>query len=403
MIVGFFPISFSLVIALESFVGEKERGSIEPLLHAPLDDWQLYLGKLLAAILAPLSSSFLGMAVYLIGLVLSGVPLPETSMMFLIITLTVVQAIVMVSGAVVVSSQATSVRAANLLSSFIIIPIALLVQGESILMFWGSHDTLWWAVFGLLILAIILIRLGVTHFQREELLGREIDVLNIKWILKTYWLKFTGGAGSVVEWYGKVIPRALRAIHVPLLITLMIAGVGILVGMQEINNFYIPLDESNIDNLSENMDALMAMIPIGSVAPVLMILWQNVRVLLLSMVLGVFTFGVLGVVPLFASTAVVGYLYMLLAVHGLSVTSFLAMIVPHSIIEIPGAMIAVAGIIRGGAELITPNTAKTVGQSLIETVADWMKLFIGVVVPMLLLAAMIEAWFTPRIASLFIR
>jgi hypothetical protein len=32
MIVGFFPISISLVIALETFVGEKERRSIEPLL-----------------------------------------------------------------------------------------------------------------------------------------------------------------------------------------------------------------------------------------------------------------------------------------------------------------------------------------------------------------------------------
>ena len=32
MVVGFFPISFSLIIALESFVGEKERNSIEPLL-----------------------------------------------------------------------------------------------------------------------------------------------------------------------------------------------------------------------------------------------------------------------------------------------------------------------------------------------------------------------------------
>jgi len=35
MIVGFFPISFSLVIALETFVGEKERRSLEPLLATP--------------------------------------------------------------------------------------------------------------------------------------------------------------------------------------------------------------------------------------------------------------------------------------------------------------------------------------------------------------------------------
>mgnify|MGYP006961836296 FL=1 len=32
MITGFFPISVSLVIALESFVGEKERGTLETLL-----------------------------------------------------------------------------------------------------------------------------------------------------------------------------------------------------------------------------------------------------------------------------------------------------------------------------------------------------------------------------------
>jgi len=35
MIIGFFPITVSLVVALESFVGEKERGTIEPLLSSP--------------------------------------------------------------------------------------------------------------------------------------------------------------------------------------------------------------------------------------------------------------------------------------------------------------------------------------------------------------------------------
>lgn len=67
MIVGFFPISISLVIALESFVGEKERRSIEPLLSTPLSDWQLYVGKLLAVLVPPLLASFLGIAVYLVG------------------------------------------------------------------------------------------------------------------------------------------------------------------------------------------------------------------------------------------------------------------------------------------------------------------------------------------------
>jgi ABC-type transport system involved in multi-copper enzyme maturation permease subunit len=186
MVVGFFPISVSLVIALESFVGEKERGSIEPLLNSPLKDWQLYLGKLLSSTAPPLFASFLGMAVYTTGLLITHVPVPALSQILQIILLTIVQAIVMVAGAVVVSSQATSVRAANLLASFIIIPMALVIQGEAIILFWGDYSTLWWAVAGMAILAVLLIRVGVAHFQREELLGKEIDVLNLKWGWKVF-------------------------------------------------------------------------------------------------------------------------------------------------------------------------------------------------------------------------
>ena len=68
MVVGFFPISFSLVIALETFVGEKERSSLEPLLATPLTDGQLYIGKMFAAMIPPLMASYLGIGVYLLGL-----------------------------------------------------------------------------------------------------------------------------------------------------------------------------------------------------------------------------------------------------------------------------------------------------------------------------------------------
>ena len=54
LVIGFFPLSFTLVVALESFVGEKERGTIEPLLSSPLEDSHMYLGKLLVGITTPL-------------------------------------------------------------------------------------------------------------------------------------------------------------------------------------------------------------------------------------------------------------------------------------------------------------------------------------------------------------
>ncbi|MGB9673945.1 MAG: ABC transporter permease, partial [Anaerolineales bacterium] len=115
MIVGFFPISISLVIALESFVGEKERLTIEPLLCTPLSDPQIFLGKLWASLFLPLSASYLGILVYLGGIwTLLGWRAP-LSFLVLIFVLTTVQGLVMVSGAVVISTHTTSVRAANLL------------------------------------------------------------------------------------------------------------------------------------------------------------------------------------------------------------------------------------------------------------------------------------------------
>ena len=60
LVVGFFPSTFSLVIGLETFVGEKERRSLEPLLTTPLTDFQLYLGKLLASTAPPVLASYLG-------------------------------------------------------------------------------------------------------------------------------------------------------------------------------------------------------------------------------------------------------------------------------------------------------------------------------------------------------
>ena len=54
LIIGFFPITISLVVALESFVGEKERGTIEPLLSFSLGKlafifWQTFGGDLYAS------------------------------------------------------------------------------------------------------------------------------------------------------------------------------------------------------------------------------------------------------------------------------------------------------------------------------------------------------------------
>jgi uncharacterized membrane protein SpoIIM required for sporulation/ABC-type transport system involved in multi-copper enzyme maturation permease subunit len=398
MIVGFFPISVSLVIALETFVGERERGSIEPLLNTPLKDWQLYLGKLLSATVPPLLSSFVGMVVYMAGLSIEHIPLPEPAQLVQIVVLTIVQALMMVAGAVVVSSQATSVRAANLLASFIIIPAALLIQGESVVMFWGNYSTLWVVVFGVFVLTILLMRVGMAHFQREELLGREIDVLNIRWVWRTFWGQFKGNSQSIWDWYHRVLPRTIRLMKHPIYIVTAIAAVGVVIGAAEINHFRIPLNQLSLQTAGNRLENLLQMWPMFSTSPVLAIWWQNVRALLISMVLGGISFGILGLIPITVTMAITGYLGALLASNGVSIFSYLTFVLPHGILEIPAAILATAAVLQAGALLATPTPHKTIGEVAISAFANWCKIMVGVVIPLLFIAAAIEAWITPRLA-----
>ena len=224
MVVGYFPITVSLVIALESFVGEKERGTIEPLLSSPLKDWQLFMGKLLAGTIAPLFTAYLGITVYMIGLYFQHIPFPDANRMAETLILTAVQAFLMVTGAILISTQATSVRASNLMASFIVIPMALLIQGESVMLFWGNDQALWLAVVGVSVLAVLLARVGIAHFQREALLGHEIDVLNLRWIGRTFWHGFKGNAKSFPAWFQTEVLGTLRKQAVSIWMTL---GLGI--------------------------------------------------------------------------------------------------------------------------------------------------------------------------------
>lgn len=399
MIVGFFPISVSLVIALESFVGEKERGSIEPLFNTPLLDWQIYIGKLLSSIVPPLFASFFGMAVYCAGLIINDVPLPGIHLIIQIIVITIIQAIVMVAGAVVVSSQATSVRAANLLASFIIIPMALLIQGESIVMFWGDYLTLWWVVFGLFVLAILLLRIGLAHFSREELLGREIDVLNFRWGWKIFRMSFIGNATNLKNWYQFEVLPYIKEIRYSILILSLVVLAGFLVGRSQITRFEFPMDQLGLEDMKGQLAQLSQSWSFGNFSPVLMIFWQNLRVLLLAFVLGVISLGIFGILPLFASVSLVGYIVGILGNLDSSISTYvIGFILPHGIIEIPAALIATAAIYQIGVILATPNIQQTIGEVWLKSIANWAKVMVGLVIPMLFIAALVEAWLTPTIA-----
>ncbi len=408
LIIGFFPITVSLVVALESFVGEKERGTIEPLLCTPLENWHLYFGKLLVGIVTPLAASYLSIFLYLLMVSQQALNIPSSLALLQLFLLTTAHAILMVSAAIVISVQSTSIKAANLLASFIVIPVAILMQGESVILFWGNIEVLWLAVVGVLILAALLIRVGISHFQREYLLGREIDVINLRWIWRSFWGYFRAGTSSLLGWYRTAVFRALARLVVPVLFMLAIALVGVWMGYDwSMDNVPGILENAGPDyqaRLSEQafLSPEILDFPDRISAPALFM--HNSSVVLGILLAGLVSFSVLGILVYLLNIGLLGGVFGLFQILGLpSMPLFLAGVVPHGVFEIPALILASAAVLRIGVMLVTPQTGKSIGEVVIELLADWLIVFIGIVLPLLAIAAAVEVYVTPGILLAFLR
>lgn len=413
MVVGFFPISISLVIALETFVGEKERRSLEPLLSTPLTNSELYIGKTLAAMIPPLVSSYGGMAVYIISLLISDVAWrPQPMLVFQIVLLTTVQALVMVTGAVVVSSQTTSTRAANLLASFIVIPMALVVQGESVIMFLapdadspGGIRALWAIIAGMLVVVVLLMRVGNSIFNREELLGSTIDQLNIRGFFARIcrFTRATDASGSTAtnlwDWYRRAVPYSLRRIRTPLLVTLAVFalafGAGLALGQSPAYQIPLPAEDDFLRVAGQFREFIS--VPTQTQA-MNTIMWHNSRILLGTLLLSVFTFGVAALVLPPLTFVVLGYMTGIIVISaGYDPLFMAAGILPHGVIELPVILLAAAASLHVGIVVTRPPAGSTVGGVWAEAVGDVLKLGVGLVLPGLALAALIEAFITPHL------
>jgi uncharacterized membrane protein SpoIIM required for sporulation len=125
---------------------------------------------------------------------------------------------------------------------------------------------------------------------------------------------------------------------------------------------------------------------------------HNVRALMIGGFLGVFSFGTAAIILLMIPLGLAGYLGGAVSLLGHNPWLFItAFVLPHGILEIPAAVISTAFVLRIGAALVSPPDGFDVGQGLILTVANFVKMFLFVVLPLLLAAAFIEAEITPLI------
>ncbi len=451
IVAGFFPVTVSLVVALEAFVGEKERGTVEPLLSSPIADWQIYIGKLIAGAIVPLGAGYLSIILYLLSLWYRSMSQPPFALVFQIVVLNTVQTILMVSAAIVISTQSTSVRGANLLASFIVIPVGLLIQGESYLIFWGNDTVLWWASLAVVVLSFLFIRLGLAHFQREKLLGREIDVLNLGWLVRTFWREFSGGSSApalfryllrktrwfaaaqdipsnirlaVIEdffgfrhWYQVEIASTLKKMRFAIV---MILAIGLFTyvgtfyyvdsrlpnntyGVQELRTVVSTFGQIDTNTPNTAGETKPAPPSLDDLISTRRILVNNVRASLIISILGILSFSVVGILAYMVNIVTLGGVMAAVKLIGLSPwVAFAAGILPHGIFELPALWLSIAAVLYVSLRIVTPEKHLSIGEVFVFALADWAKIFVAVCLPLFIIAALVEANLTRWIVELLL-
>jgi len=170
------PVMASTVMAASSFVGEKEKRTLETLLYCPLSLTQIYQAKVWASFLLSMIVSFSSFIVMTIVvqtelLLTSGnMMLPGLSWLFTMLIVSPTVSVLAISLIVMNSAKSKTMEDAQQRAVFFILPLLLVVAGQ----FSGVILLNEWyllgagAVFGLV--AFLLMKKSMRNFTYEKLL-----------------------------------------------------------------------------------------------------------------------------------------------------------------------------------------------------------------------------------------
>src|SRR5262249_21812675 len=248
---------------------------------------------------------------------------------------TICQVAAMVAGAVIISLNARTMRAANVMASFIILPMSVVLQVEAALILVGRAEFLWGFALLMALLAVVFLRMGFNGFSRETLLARDVG-------LRNPWRR----AVTALEASYRDRPPLLRLLwmrRVPIAIAAAGFPCGALAGYLAGTTAAIPANvvKPVLTSLVRSTGGG------GAVDEALPIFSHNVLAFILVAGLAVLTAGVSGFLLTFAPGFILGF------AAALTSWSFaLSGIVPNGFVEIPAAIIAGGLAIQIGAAAI---------------------------------------------------
>ncbi len=131
------PIMVAIVIAADSFAGEKERKTLEALLYTPTTDGELLLGKMLSSWLPAMTVAFGSFILYSItanlvaGPVIGHVFFPNLMWVVLVLWVAPAAAALGLGVMVHVSARVRGFQEANQLGSMVVIPVLLVLLAQA--------------------------------------------------------------------------------------------------------------------------------------------------------------------------------------------------------------------------------------------------------------------------------
>ncbi|MDQ2713779.1 MAG: hypothetical protein M3Z08_02605 [Chloroflexota bacterium] len=177
LLVGLMPSTSSIGIAAGVFAGDKERGSLAPLLVTPASNTAIFAGKVLGAVVPALAYSVIGLLAYFAEIALLYGPdrLRLLPLGLLLLILLVIPALALLGAilASVISSRVATFQSAQNYSTlivtvlwFVLFALVFLVAAWGLWLFAAVVV----AIYGLDVLLIVL---GANTWRREEFMARQ--------------------------------------------------------------------------------------------------------------------------------------------------------------------------------------------------------------------------------------
>ena len=170
------PIMASSVMAASSFVGEKEKHTLETLLYSPLSLRQLFQSKILAGFSVGMMVSYISFAAMLLVVevevffLTGNLIIPGISWLIIMLLIAPTFSLVAIAVTVRSSAKAKTIEEAQQRAVFLIFPILALVIGQ----FTGILLINSWLLLGLgvvlVVLDVLLMRNAAGNFTYEKLL-----------------------------------------------------------------------------------------------------------------------------------------------------------------------------------------------------------------------------------------